>query len=250
MTRERLWTRIDLRCLSRHSTDQLVRALLPGVAVSDTLLAEIYEQSRGNPLFVRELADVMRGVPLPPVGSHQQAAWLTARLPARTRALTDLRLALMDKPLHRLLCLAAMAGSKEISLSQLRAGAAALELPLPPAMLFDALDSGLRMRLLEEREGGSRVPSPGRPCRARGQPAQAPQGRVPRGACHVQARHIGSIGRIRARRDAARPRRCHWKSGGSGCGHACGYAARHARRNSGTLIRRACRARKGIGGRR
>ena len=154
MTRERLWTRIDLRCLSRHSTDQLVRALLPGVAVSDTLLAEIYEQSRGNPLFVRELADVMRGVPLPPVGSHQEAAWLTARLPARTRALTDLRLALMDKPLHRLLCLAAMAGSMEISLSQLRAGAAALEPPLPPAMLFDALDSGLRMRLLEEREGG------------------------------------------------------------------------------------------------
>ncbi len=152
MTRERLWTRIDLRCLSRHSTDQLVRALLPGVAVSDTLLAEIYEQSRGNPLFVRELADVMRGVPLPPVGGHQQAAGLTARLPARTRALTDLRLALMDKPLHRLLCLAAMAGSKEISLSQLCAGAAALELPLPPAMLFDALDSGLRMRLLEERE--------------------------------------------------------------------------------------------------
>jgi hypothetical protein len=96
----------------------------------------------------------MRGVPLPPVGSHQEAAWLTARLPARTRALTDLRLALMDKPLHRLLCLAAMAGSKEISLSQLRAGAAALEPPLPPAMLFDALDSGLRMRLLEEREGG------------------------------------------------------------------------------------------------
>ena len=113
----------------------------------------------------------MRGVPLPPVGSHQEAAWLTARLPARTRALTDLRLALMDKPLHRLLCLAAMAGSKEISLSQLRAGAAALEPPLPPAMLFDALDSGLRMRLLEEREAVTRS-SPGRPCRARGQPAR------------------------------------------------------------------------------
>jgi len=154
MTRERLWTRIELRCLSRHSTDQLVRALLPGVAVSDSLLAEIYEQSRGNPLFVRELADVMRGEPLPPVGGHQEAAWLTARLPARTRALTDLRLALMDKPLHLLLGLAAMVGSKEISLNHLRAGAAALEPPMLSAMLFDALDSALRMRLLEEREGG------------------------------------------------------------------------------------------------
>jgi predicted ATPase len=154
MTRKRLWTRIELRCLSRHSTDQLVRALLPGVAVSDSLLAEIYEQSRGNPLFVRELADVMRGQPLPLVGGHQEAAWLAARLPARTRALTDLRLALMDKPLHRVLSLAAMAGSKDISLNHLRAATAALEPPLPSAMLFDALDSALRMRLLEEREGG------------------------------------------------------------------------------------------------
>lgn len=154
MTREQLWTRIELRCLSRNSTDQLVRALLPGVAVSRGLLAEIYEQSRGNPLFVRELADVMRGQPLPPVDGYQETAWLAARLPAHTRALTDLRLALEDKPLHQVLALAAMAGPKEISLNQLRAATAALEPPLPPAMLFDALDSALRMRLLEEREGG------------------------------------------------------------------------------------------------
>jgi len=154
MTRERLWTRIELHCLSRQSTDQLVGALLPGAAVSERLLAEIYEQSRGNPLFVRELADVMRGQPLPPVGGHQEAAWLAARLPARTRALTDLRVALMDKALHRMLGLAAMAGPKEISLSLLRAATAALEPPMPLAILFDALDSALRMRLLEEREGG------------------------------------------------------------------------------------------------
>jgi DNA-binding SARP family transcriptional activator len=154
MTRKRLWTRIELRCLSRNSTDQLVSALLPGVAVSDGLLAEIYEQSRGNPLFVRELADAMRGQPLPLVGDREEAAWLTARLPARTRALTDLRLALMDKPLHRVLGLAAMAGPKDISLNQLRAASAALEPPLSPATLFDALDTALRMRLLEEREGG------------------------------------------------------------------------------------------------
>jgi DNA-binding SARP family transcriptional activator len=150
MTRERLWTRIELRCLSRRATDQLVRALLPGVAVSEGILAEIYEQSRGNPLFVRELAGAMRGDPsAPTVGPHAAAS-----LTARTRALAELRLALMDKPLHQVLGLAATAGAKEISLSQLRAGAAALEPPLTPAALLDALDRALRMRLLEEREGG------------------------------------------------------------------------------------------------
>lgn len=154
MTRERLWMRVELRCLSRRSTDQLVRMLLPGVAVSDSILAEIYEQSRGNPLFARELAHAMRGDPPEAAVDPPDAAWLTARLPARTRALADLRLALMDKPLHQVLGLAAMAGAKEISLSQLRAGAAALEPPLEPSALLDALDRALRLRLLEEREGG------------------------------------------------------------------------------------------------
>lgn len=154
MTRERLWTRVELRCLSRRSTDQLVRALLPGAAISDAMLAEIYEQSRGNPLFIRELADAMRGDPPAVIAGPPDAAWLSARLPARTRALADLRLALMDEPLHRVLGLAASAGAKEISLSQFRAGAAALEPPLEPSALLDALDRALKMRLLEEREGG------------------------------------------------------------------------------------------------
>ena len=48
MTRERLWLRIELHCLSRRATDQLVHALLPGVHVSDDTLAEIYSQSRGQ----------------------------------------------------------------------------------------------------------------------------------------------------------------------------------------------------------
>jgi hypothetical protein len=150
MTRERLWTCIELRCLSRRATDQLVRAQLPGIAVSEGILAEIYEQSRGNPLFVRELADAMRSDPAAPTVGPQAATSLAAR----TRALADLRLALMDKPLHQVLGLAATAGAKEISLSQLRAGTAALEPPLTPAALLDALDRALHMCLLEEREGG------------------------------------------------------------------------------------------------
>ena len=156
MTRERLWLRIDLHCLSQRATDQLVHALLPGVDVSAGTLAEIYAQSRGNPLFVRELVDGISsygdaaaaddGVP----GSLR----LAAPPQTRTRALTAMRLALMDDPLRRVLGLAATVGAAEISLSQLQAGAAALEPPVAVPVLFDALERALRMRLLEERDEG------------------------------------------------------------------------------------------------
>ncbi len=154
MTRERLWLRIDLHCLSRRATDHLVHALLPGV--SDDTLAEIYAQSRGNPLFVRELVDGISSygdLAARDEGFHGSSR-LAARLQTRPRALISMRLALMDDPLRRVLGLAAAAGATEISLSQLRAGAAALEPPVAVPVLFDALDRALRMRLLEERDEG------------------------------------------------------------------------------------------------
>ena len=156
MTRERLWLRIDLGCLSRRATDELVHALLPGVQVSAGTLADIYAQSRGNPLFVRELVDG--------INSHRDAAAADDGVPGasrlaappqtRARALTAMRLALLDDPLRRVLGLAAAAGAAEISLSQLQAGAAALEPPVAVPVLFDALERALRMRLLEERDEG------------------------------------------------------------------------------------------------
>jgi DNA-binding SARP family transcriptional activator len=156
MTRERVWLRIDLQCLSRRATDQLVRAMLPGVYVSDDALAQIYAQSRGNPLFVRELAEGMRSRGDPDAADEggQEPAPLAARLPTRRRILTGMRLALMDEPLRRVLGLAAAAGDAEISLSQLRAAAAALEPPVDVPVLFDALDRALRLHLLEERGEG------------------------------------------------------------------------------------------------
>ena len=156
MTRERLWLRIDLHCLSRGATDQLVHALLPGAGVSDDTLAEIYAQSRGNPLFVRELVDGMNSYGDQAVanGGFQGSPVLAARLQTHTRALTAMRLALLDEPVRRVLGLAAAAGAAEISLAQLRAGAAALDPPLAVPVLFDALERALRMRLLEERDDG------------------------------------------------------------------------------------------------
>jgi DNA-binding SARP family transcriptional activator len=156
MTRERLWLRIELHCLGRRDTDKLVHAMLPDIHVSDNTLAEIYAQSRGNPLFVRELVDGIRsqGESATPNESQSGSWWLAARSQTRTRALTAMRLALMDDPLRRVLGLAATVGSAEISLEQLRAGAAALEPPMAVAVLFDALDRALQMHILEEREEG------------------------------------------------------------------------------------------------
>ena len=156
MMRERLCLRIDLQCLSQRASDQIVRAMLPGVPVSDNILAEIYAQSRGNPLFVLELVrDISQyGDPVRAEGVGQGTSWLAARLQTRTRALTAMQLALMDEPLRRVLGLAAAVGPTEISLSQLRAATAALEPPVAIPVLFDALDRALQMRLIEERETG------------------------------------------------------------------------------------------------
>ena len=156
MTREQLWLRIDLHCLSRQATDQLVHAMLPGAHVSDDTLSQTYAQSRGNPLFVRELVEGMsaHGSLVAADEDCQDLSWLAARLPTRRRILIGMRLALMDEPLRRVLGLAAAVCGTEISLSQLRAGAAALKPPVDIPVLFDALDRALRLRLLEERGEG------------------------------------------------------------------------------------------------
>lgn len=155
MTRERLWLRIDLHCLSRYVTDQLAQAMLPGIRVRADTLAEIYAQSRGNPLFVRELVGAITSTSdlAPADGGISGLSRLAGRL-HHTRDLTAIRLALMDEPLRRVLGLTAIASATEVSLNQLRVGAAALEPPVAVPVLFDALDRALQMGLLEERDAG------------------------------------------------------------------------------------------------
>jgi len=154
--RERLCQKIDLPCLSRQDCGQLVRAMLPGRRVSDELAAQIYARSGGNPLFIGELVREMRqcGEPVPARGGWHESSWVAARVPARVRTLTAMRLSAMDETLRRVLGLAAAAGATEISLGKLRAAAAALEPPVPDAALLDALDRALQMRFLEERKSG------------------------------------------------------------------------------------------------
>jgi DNA-binding SARP family transcriptional activator len=140
--REGLCLRCELDRLPRPDCDRLVRALLPAARADDLVLDHVYDRSLGNPLFVEELVREMT-----------EPSELPACVPTSLRALVGLRMASMKESVRRVLALVAAAGGQEISLSNLRAGAAALTPPVGDVALFDALDRALELRILEERNG-------------------------------------------------------------------------------------------------
>jgi predicted ATPase len=154
--RERLCLHVGLQRLARRDCDQLVQAMLPGGGVDAAVLDHVYGWSLGNPLcaeeLVREMQEhrelVLRG------GCWQTAPSPSARVPERVRALVAMRVAPMEESVRRVLALAAAAGGMEISLTDLRAGAAALQPPVSDSALFEALDRALEIHILEERHGG------------------------------------------------------------------------------------------------
>jgi DNA-binding SARP family transcriptional activator len=155
-TREGLCRNVELHCLSRAQCHELVAAMLPSASDRPELLDQIYELSRGNPMFVRELVADVRA----------QGRWderhdgsgssrpLAARVPNRVRALAETRLASLDSTAQRVLLLAAASGTNEVSLANLRTSAAALDPPVGDGALLDALDRALETRLLEEHTNG------------------------------------------------------------------------------------------------
>jgi DNA-binding SARP family transcriptional activator len=154
-TRENLCLHVEIQSLARRDCDQLVRAMLPGGDVDNALLHHVYRRTLGNPLFVEDLVRVMqeRGEITLINGRWRAAPSRPACVPARVRTQVAMRIALMDESLRRVLTLAAAAGGTELSLTELRTGAAALQPPVSDATLFDALDRALEIRILEERNG-------------------------------------------------------------------------------------------------
>jgi predicted ATPase len=151
--REGLCLQLELQPLDHADCAQLVRALLPGGRVDDAFVDHVYARSLGNPLFVKELLGEMRarGELTPTKGSWRAAAAPGGSVPARVRALVAQRVASMEESVRRVLALAAVNGM-EISLSDLRTGAAALHPPVSDVALFKALDRALAVRILEERD--------------------------------------------------------------------------------------------------
>lgn len=153
--RERLCERLELQRLPRPDCDRLVRALLQGGGVAQAVLDHVYARSLGNPLFAEELLreGQERGELVLTHSCWQREPSPSACVPASVRTLVGLRTAPMKESVRRVLTLAAAAGGTAISLSDLRMGGAALEPPVSDAALFDALDSALELRILEERDG-------------------------------------------------------------------------------------------------
>jgi predicted ATPase len=154
--RDRLCRRVELKRLDRWDCDQLVRAMLPGGRVDSALLEQVYARSLGNPLFVEELIREMqeRSELVLTSGSWHQSSSPSPMVPARVRALVSMNMGRMEGSVRRVLSLAAAADQTEISLTDLRAGAAALQPPVSDVTLLDVLDRALQSRILEERNEG------------------------------------------------------------------------------------------------
>jgi DNA-binding SARP family transcriptional activator len=144
--RERLCVRIELERLTRPDCDRLVLALLDGRRVAEPVLDCVYGRSLGNPLFVEELLREMQE-------RGERTPSPSARVPAGVRSLVGLRMAPMKESARRVLSLAAAADGQELTLPELRVGAAVLKPPVSDAALFDALDLALELGMLEERDG-------------------------------------------------------------------------------------------------
>jgi DNA-binding SARP family transcriptional activator len=151
-TRAGVGIHLELEPLRQAECDELVQALLPKGDVDDVLLDHVYELSLGNPLFVKELVCEMqeRGDVILIDGCWHWAS-PSDRVPKRVRALIETSMPDVEKSTRRVLALAATAGM-EVTLAELRTGAAALRPPVSDAALFDALDHALRIRILEERD--------------------------------------------------------------------------------------------------
>jgi DNA-binding SARP family transcriptional activator len=152
--RERFCLHVGLPRLARPDCDEFVRAMLPGGCVTRAALDHVYAWSLGNPLCAEELVRAMqeRCELVLRDGCWHAASSPSDRVPARVRALVAMNVAPMEPSVRRVLALAA-AGDLEISLTDLRAGAAALQPPVSDPALFEALDRALELRILEERHG-------------------------------------------------------------------------------------------------
>jgi predicted ATPase len=154
MLRERLCRKLELHCLSADECGELLRPVVPRGLIDEDLVEHVYAQSRGNPLLVLELFQRLTdGREATLSGGRRRSHRSGGRQPF-LGSLEVTRLAHVDGTTRRVLELVAAAKVVAISLRDLRAGAGLLEPPVSPAPLLDALDTGLELRLLEERGDG------------------------------------------------------------------------------------------------
>ena len=146
--REQAFRRLTLRGLSEEEVAQFMKRLAAG-SVDDRLVQAVYRQTEGNPLFVKELVQLLdhEGA----LGDPRSLAKRALEVPEGVREMIGMRLSRLSEPTNRVLGLASIIGvafSLE-ELSRLADGSRDLDVP---AALEEALKEGI---LVDAQEVGT-----------------------------------------------------------------------------------------------
>jgi DNA-binding SARP family transcriptional activator/tetratricopeptide (TPR) repeat protein len=149
VVREGLCRHIELLALGRPDSDRLAQAVLGG-AVSESLRESLYSLSRGNPLFLQELALALRDAERIKLVEErwQETDPDQMVVPRQVRELIGSRVDRLEAPTRNTLSLAAVAGMECSFPLLLEAGR------LSDDVLLDAVDSALETRILIETAEG------------------------------------------------------------------------------------------------
>jgi len=146
--REQAFRRLTLRGLSEEEVAQFMKRLAAG-SVDDRLVQAVHRQTEGNPLFVKELVQLLdhEGA----LGDPRSLARRALEVPEGVREMIGMRLSRLSEPTNRVLGLASVIGvafSQE-ELSRLADGSRDL---VVPAALEEALKEGI---LVDAQEVGT-----------------------------------------------------------------------------------------------
>ena len=158
LTKEQLFQRVLLRGLRQEDVKRFIE-LVAGISPPDNLVASVYEQTEGNPLFVTEVVRLLVQVgdltPLSPplvsgdlVGLGHRDSW-NVRIPEGVREVIGRRLDRLSERCNQTLTIASVIG-REFTLEQL----APLLDDLISDRLLEVLEEALAARLIEEQAVG------------------------------------------------------------------------------------------------
>jgi ATP/maltotriose-dependent transcriptional regulator MalT len=146
--REQAFRRLTLRGLSEEEVAQFMKRLAAG-AVDHRLVQAVHRQTEGNPLFVKELVQLLdrEGA----LGDPRSLARRALEVPEGIREMIGLRLSRLSEPTNRALGLASVIGVAfgQEELSRLAEGDRGVDVP---AALEEALKEGV---LVDAQEVGS-----------------------------------------------------------------------------------------------
>ena len=144
LTRERTFQRVLLRGLTREDVGRFIE-VATGIAPQEGLVAAVYTQTEGNPLFVTEVVRLLvQEGDLTADRAAGRESW-TVRIPEGVREVIGRRLNRLSERCNETLTIASVVG-REFRFEQLRG----LVQDISEDRLLDVLDEALGARVIEE----------------------------------------------------------------------------------------------------